>query len=205
MNYQKTVVFVLLLLSTAVWCFFEVQAIAEISGKMIGFHPLVFFGVPAGLMMSVACFAVSPIRNRLAAMCVAIVPAAALFAPLFFGYNISVFAWSNAIRLHAVTNEAAIKSTDFSTAVFQEIPYKDHERMVPVNDFAWPNSTEMIQDYKGVFCGFTVDGVPHVYVHPIRNGSRGVAWIENKDIIGKDPYVRYEFLGTTNWYLWTYH
>ena len=202
MKHLNTVVFVWLLLAAAVWCFFEIQAIAEITGKMNGFHPLVLLAVPAGMVMSVLCFAMSPIRNRLAALCVAIVPAAALFAPIYFGFNILVFAWSDAIQQTAATNEVAIKSTDFSTAVFEAIPYKDHERMVPVKGFVWPNSAEMIRSYTGAFSGFVVDDVPHVYVHPIRNGSQGVVWIENKDIIGKDPHVRYVYSGTTNWYLW---
>ena len=109
MKHLNTVAFVWLLLAAAVWCFFEIQAIAEITGKMIGFHPLVFLAVPVGVVMSVLCFAMSPIRNRLAALCVAIVPAAALFAPIYFGFNILVFAWSDAIQQTAATNEVAIK------------------------------------------------------------------------------------------------
>ena len=185
---------------TLVWCCLEVNAIMDTRGGMAGFHPLVLFAIPVGAVLSAVVIAVACIRKSFVLGGLSLLPILALCLPIFFSYELGVAAWSREIGFHALENEEALKNTDFSSADFDEVPYKDHERMVQVVGFRWSDVTSMIAAKNGVFYGFTVNDMPHVYICPLRNGARGVAWaIDPAD----DENVRYEYTGIANWYIWT--
>ena len=77
--------------------------------------------------------------------------------------------------------------------------------MVPIPGFGWTNANEMSAADNGVFFGFTVKDAPHVYICPLKNGARGIAWVTNAngEVLTENASVRYEHTGAENWYIWT--
>ena len=197
------VVFVLILAS-GVWCIFELHFLMDTSGKMVGMHPIVIFALPAGIVFSLIGMAIAVTQKSFVCSVLSLIPVILMAAPIFFAYNLGIAGWSAAVREHSVENQLAIEGTDFSQAQYERVPYKDDARIVPVADFIWPNATEMSAAKNGIYYGFAIDGIPHVYVCPLRNGCRGVAWLTDTDIIGQDESVRYEYTGEANWYIWTF-
>lgn len=188
--------------ATGVWCSFEVRAIMETRGGLVRFHPLVLLAVPAGSIMSTFILVIAFLRKSILLGVLSLLPVVALALPVFFAYDLGILGWSREIGLHARENQAAINSVDFSLENFDEVPYKDHERMVQVPGFIWSNSDTMVAAKNGVFFCFTVDGVPHIYICPLMNGARGVAWVTSTAKIDKESGIRYEYTGVANWYIW---
>lgn len=170
---------------------------------MPGFHPLVLFAVPAGSILSALVLVLALMRKSILIGAASLLPLVALALPVFYGYDLGIAGWSREIGRHALENEVAIKNVDFSVGAFDEFPYKDHERMIEVPGFRWSNSGNMVAAENGVFSGFAVDGVPHIYVCPLMNGARGVAWVTDRAMIDNEPNVHYEYAGVANWYIWT--
>ena len=186
-----------------VWCYFETQAFMDVRGRMVGFHPSVLFAIPVAFFLSfgLACSALNQ-RSATIGLC-SVLPVLILVIPVFYSHELVMYGWSNEIRDKSDRNKVAIDETDFSNSIFDNVPYKDHERMVKIDGFKWRDSDKMIAARNGIFSGFMVDSVPHVYICPLKNGARGVAWVSDTANINTDPSVRYEDTGVANWYIWT--
>lgn len=204
MKYASLICITALVLVAVIWSVFEVQTLMDTSGKMVGMHPLVLFAIPFGLILTLIALALAAVRKSFACALLAFLPILVLTTPIFFAYQINIASWSAVVQQHSDENQAAIEGTDFSTAQFSEVPYKDHPQMVPVAGFTWPNASEAAAAKNGTFYGFVVGGVPHVYLCPLRNGCRGVAWMPDPNVIDSDQSVRYEYTGIANWYIWTF-
>ena len=185
------------------WCYFETLALMDTSGGAVGFHPCVILAFPAGLFLSLVLAAWAIFQKSLTIGLGSILPVLILSLPLCYAYELGIYGWSIEIRENSKTNEAAIKAVDFSKSRFDEVPYKDHERMIEVPGFRWSNSDEMTGAKNGVFFGFEVDSVPHVYVCPLMNGARGIAWVTDASKTNNDPNVKYENTGVAQWCVWT--
>ena len=175
----------------------------DVRGGAVGFHPCVLFAIPVAviLSLSLACFAFTQ-RSVIVGLC-SVLPVLFLALPIFYAYELGIYGWSNEIRDKSDRNQLAIKETDFSNSIFDEVPYKDHDRRVEIDGFQWRNSDRMTAANNGTFSGFMVNSIPHVYVCPLMNGARGVAWVNDASNINADPSVRYEHAGVANWYIWT--
>lgn len=202
-SWWMLVIFILAL--SGLWCFLEIQVAMSTTGGMFGFHPLIFFAFPAAALLSLAILAIALFKKSQWVGYLCVFPVLALPLPIFFAYELNISGWSQEIRRYSDQNEAAIMKVDFATAVFHEVPYKDHEEMVAVPGFTFSKPDDMLAIEDGVYYGFSIDGNPHVYVKPLFNGARGVAWLTDTAIIGKDPGVQYEYSGVGNWYIWTLH
>ena len=199
------IVVLLLLVIAIVWCCFEISALMATTEGMIGFHPAVILAIPVGLFLSLAILACAfRMRSYLAGLA-SVLPILATFLPFFFGYNLGIAGWSQETRRRSEVNLDAIQRIDFTTAKFAEVPYKSHERMVPIPGFGWNNANEMSAADNGVFFGFTVKDAPHVYICPLKNGARGIAWVTDAkgEVLTENSSVRYEHTGAENWYIWT--
>jgi len=203
MKHLDWTIVVLVLAIASAWCYFEVAALGDTRGHMVGFHPAVLFAAPAGIILALVILAMAAIRKSMFMAITAALPVALLLGPLFFIYQLGVAGWTAELSRHAEANEIAVSQTDFSGAEFEAVPYKDHVRMVPVSGFKWNNADEMTSTKEGVFHGFTVADVPHVYVCPLRNGCRGVAWIAEGVDVPETQEVHYEYSGKSNWHIWT--
>ena len=196
--------FPLLLIGVALlWGYFEALAFMDIRGRMAGFALSVILAIPAAGLFCLAMIAWALRQKSAAIGCCSLLPVLILALPIFFAYQLGIYGWSNEIGVHSEINEAAIMRTDFTGAQFEEVPYKDHERMVEVTGFKWSNADGMIAAKNGSFYGFVVDSVPHVYISPLMNGARGVAWVTDTSKINGDPTVRYEYTGVAKWFVWT--
>ena len=193
----------LLLCTTLGWCYFETLAFMDTRGNAVGFHPNVIGAIPFAFLVSLALILFAYFKKSLAVAACSILPIILLGLPIYYSYQISIYGWSNEIHARSDINAMAIDNTDFSTAHFDYVPYKDHERMTEVVGFQWSNADERTGAKNGVFLGFVVNSVPHVYICPLMNGARGVAWVTAPASINNDPSVRYEYTGVANWYIWT--
>ena len=193
----------LLLCATLCWCYFETLALMDTRGRAVGFHPCVIFAAPFAGLISLVLILFACVNKSLAIGLCSILPILLLGLPIFYAYDLGIYAWSKEIRRNSNVNSTAIANTDFSGARFVEIPYKDHQRMVGISGFQWSNANEMTATKNGVFFGFELDTVPHVYICPLVNGARGVAWVIDSSKINNAPNVKYEYTGVDNWYIWT--
>ena len=196
--------FPLLLIGLAlVWCYFEALAFMGTRGGAVGFHPCVILAIPLACLIWLGIVAWAYCQKSLAIGLCSFLPVLILGSPILYAYQLGIYGWSQEIRSKSNVNAVAIASVDFSEAQFNEVPYKDHERMVKIAGFEWNNADKMIAAKNGEFYGFAIDSVPHVYICPLMNGSRGIAWVPDTSKINDDPNVKYEYTGVSNWYIWT--
>ncbi|MEM9412756.1 MAG: hypothetical protein AAGA30_16715, partial [Planctomycetota bacterium] len=188
---------------TVCWCYLETLALMDTRGLAVGFHPCVIFAIPLSGLVSLALAVYACVKRSLAIGFCSVLHVALLCLPIFYAYDLGIYAWSREINGKSTINSTAIANTDLSGAQFNQVPYKDHERMVGISGFQWSHADQMSAAKNGVFFGFEVDSVPHVYICPLMNGARGVAWVIDSSKINNDPRVIYEYTGCDNWYIWT--
>ena len=200
---SKWVFPLLLLCLTVCWCYFETLALMDTRGHAVGFHPCVIFAIPFGGVVFLALSIFAFVKRSLVIGICSLLPVLLLGLPIFYAYDLGIYAWSQEIFAKSEINSTAIANADLSDAQFDEVPYKDHERMVAISGFQWNNADQMSAAKNGVFSGFEVNSVPHVYICPLMNGARGVAWVVDSSKINNDPNVKYEYTGYNKWYIWT--
>ena len=143
----------LLLCATLGWCYFETLAFMDTRGGAVGFHPNVIGAIPFAFLVSLALILFACFKKSLAVAACSILPIILLGLPIYYSYQISIYGWSNEIHARSDVNAMAIDNTDFSTAHFDYVPYKDHERMTEVVGFQWSNTDERTGAKNGVFFG----------------------------------------------------
>ena len=183
------------------WACWAVDTLQDTTIALAGMAPILLGILLIGMLF--ICGITNAFYHRsFFQLAIAIAAILIVLAPIYFLFEISKQAWAEEVVRNATANEAAISATDFSDANFEYVPYKDHERMVPVVGFSWSIPEPKYPTADGKFLGFTVNGTPHVYLFPIRNGCRGLAWIKDKSFLERETEVRYFPTENDNWYFW---
>ena len=203
MRWLNPTLSLVILLTGAAWTASELRVVWYAGDHMLGFHPLVLLAFPvAGLL---AAFGLVTARYRRSPLLAAatLIAAGLIVSPIFTGRYLLERAWRHSIRDNATANIAAIESAGLGEANDQAKPIPDEHHMTLVPGFRW-YSDQHIAAPDGTFRGFSLAGVPHIYVNKIRHGYRGVAWSPDGLPTPQDDGLTYEPAGVPGWYIWTY-
>jgi len=134
---------------------------------------------------------------------VAFAASAIVIAPLFFGPELIHRSWNYSIAKFDEDNTLAVRQVDL--AKFDYSPNHGFYRMdlLPIPNFKW-HCEQHIAAPQGVFSGFSINKIPHVYVNKIRHGAKGVAWVKHESMLPTEGEFEYEYSGVDSWYIWSF-
>ena len=196
----------LLLAFLAFVCFaalawYEVHDVWFAGDRMVGFIFVVT--LPAAFIAGLIWLGVAAYRNSWAIAASTAIGGLLAIAPLFFGPTLIYRSWNHSIAQFEKVNANAVTQADFTG--FDYTPNHGFYRMdlMPLPQFKW-YCDQHIAAPHGVFSGFTINMVPHVYVNKIRHGAKGVAYAPDKSMLPTGGEFNYQYSGVDSWYIWSF-
>ncbi len=124
-------------------------------------------------------------------------------APLLLAPRLSEASWSSAISKHSEQNQKALAQVDFGESNYPDGTDFYTMSLVELPDFTW-YCEHRIAAPDGVFKGFAIDSIPHVFVAKIRHGAKGLAWIDDEQRVPDGSGLSYSYSGIDRWYIWQF-
>ncbi len=180
---------------------FEVSNIWFAGDTMVGF--VFVFTLPVVMITGFVWLCVAAYRKSWLIAASTMIGGLLSVAPLFLGPFLIFKSWNHSIAQFATVNAAAVAEADL--ADFDYAPNHGFYRMdlKPLPQFKW-YCDQHIAAPDGVFSGFTINTVPHVYVNKIRHGAKGVAYAPDKSMLPTDGEFDYQYSGVDSWYIWSF-
>ncbi|MDB4778350.1 hypothetical protein OAG68_02725 [bacterium] len=124
-------------------------------------------------------------------------------SPFLLAPRLSEASWVSAISNFSEQNQKALAQVDFSDSDYSDGTGFYAMTLVEIPGFAW-HCEHRIAASEGVFKGFAIDSIPHVFVAKIRHGAKGLAWIDDEQRVPGGSGLSYSYTGIDRWYIWQF-